>query len=105
MFVANPTNHLAREPLAARSSLAPPAEPFGDFHVGVLDRESPNFFDPFCRVAQPVLHLGRQSRSVSQGKFGLEASQVVLGHSTADVTQIYAERDFDLAKRVIRKMG
>jgi len=40
-----------------------------------------------------------------RGKFGLEASQVVLGHSTADVTQIYAERDFDLAKRVMREMG
>jgi site-specific recombinase XerC len=25
--------------------------------------------------------------------FGLEAAQVILGHSAADVTQIYAERD------------
>lgn len=38
-------------------------------------------------------------------EFGLEACQVVLGHSKADVTQIYAERDFELAKEVMRKIG
>ncbi len=37
--------------------------------------------------------------------FGLEASQVVLGHSAADVTQIYAERDMALAARVAREVG
>ena len=38
-------------------------------------------------------------------RFGLEAAQVVLGHSQADVTQIYAERDLELAKQVAREMG
>lgn len=38
-------------------------------------------------------------------KHGLEAAQVILGHSKADVTQVYAERDESLAKRVIRDMG
>ncbi|MCA9172442.1 MAG: site-specific integrase, partial [Planctomycetales bacterium] len=38
-------------------------------------------------------------------KFGLEASQVVLGHSAADVTQIYAERDMQLAAKVAREVG
>ena len=38
-------------------------------------------------------------------QFGLEAAQVVLGHSRADVTQTYAERDMDLAKRVALKLG
>lgn len=38
-------------------------------------------------------------------QFGLEAVQVVLGHATADVTQIYAERDHSLAARVMKKMG
>jgi integrase len=37
--------------------------------------------------------------------FGLEASQVVLGHASADVTQIYAERDAELARRVAREVG
>jgi len=36
---------------------------------------------------------------------GLEAAQVVLGHSRADVTQIYAERDAALARAIAEKMG
>jgi len=38
-------------------------------------------------------------------QFGLEAAQVALGHSQADVTQIYAERDLTLAAEVMRKIG
>jgi hypothetical protein len=30
---------------------------------------------------------------------------VALGHATADVTQVYAERDLDLALRVALAMG
>jgi integrase len=37
--------------------------------------------------------------------YGLEAAQVVLGHSKADVTQVYAERDYALAARVAREVG
>jgi integrase len=40
-----------------------------------------------------------------QSKFGLEAAQVVLGHSTADVTQIYAERDLAKAMEVAQQIG
>lgn len=38
-------------------------------------------------------------------RFGLEAAQVALGHSNADVTQIYAERDYGLAESVMREVG
>lgn len=38
-------------------------------------------------------------------KYGLEAAQVVLGHSKADVTQIYAQRDGDLAAQIMREIG
>jgi integrase len=38
-------------------------------------------------------------------KYGLEGSQVVLGHSTANVTQVYAERNFELAKQIMSEMG
>jgi integrase len=38
-------------------------------------------------------------------RFGLEAAQVTLGHATADVSQIYAERDLTLAAEVMRKIG
>jgi integrase len=36
---------------------------------------------------------------------GLEAAQVLLGHSSADVTQVYAERDLALASRVAEQIG
>lgn len=36
---------------------------------------------------------------------GLEAAQVVLGHARADVTQIYAERNEELAAAVAAKLG
>lgn len=38
-------------------------------------------------------------------RFGLEAAQVVLGHSYADVTQIYAERDLLKAAALIQEVG
>lgn len=38
-------------------------------------------------------------------RFGLEAAQVALGHSSADVTQVYAERDYDKAADVMAKIG
>ena len=38
-------------------------------------------------------------------RFGLEAAQTVLGHSQANVTQIYAERDYALAARVAKEVG
>jgi integrase len=38
-------------------------------------------------------------------RFGLEAAQVMGGHATADVTQIYAERDQSLAERVASEIG
>jgi hypothetical protein len=37
--------------------------------------------------------------------FGLEAAQVLLGHAKADVTQIYAEKDADLAATVAAAIG
>ena len=38
-------------------------------------------------------------------RYGLEAAQVLLGHSSADVTQVYAERDYALAARVAKEVG
>ncbi len=40
-----------------------------------------------------------------RGQFGLEAAQVLLGHTKADVTQIYAERDMNRAANVAAKIG
>ncbi len=38
-------------------------------------------------------------------KYKLEGAQVALGHKRADVTQVYAERDFDLARKIALEMG
>ena len=38
-------------------------------------------------------------------EYGLEGSQVVLGHAKADVTQIYAERNFELARTIMSETG
>jgi integrase len=38
-------------------------------------------------------------------QYGLEAAQVALGHSRADVTQVYAERDLTLAFKVASEVG
>ncbi|MBX9622706.1 MAG: site-specific integrase [Gemmataceae bacterium] len=38
-------------------------------------------------------------------RFGLEAAQAALGHERADVTQVYAEKNLDLAARVAAEIG
>jgi integrase len=37
--------------------------------------------------------------------FGLDVAQIVLGHATADVTQIYAELDMQRAIQVMESVG
>ena len=57
-----------------------------------IDRFSPN-------------QLRHTAATMIRKKHGLEAAQVILGHSMADVTQIYAERDQELARRVMKEIG
>jgi integrase len=38
-------------------------------------------------------------------QFGLEAAQVALGHSQAQITEVYAERDLALAAKVAKQIG
>ncbi len=40
-----------------------------------------------------------------RAQFGLEAAQVTLGHSNANITQVYAERDLSKAIEVARQVG
>ncbi|HCS54020.1 tyrosine-type recombinase/integrase [uncultured Rubinisphaera sp.] len=48
----------------------------------------------------------RHSRATEIRKdFGIEAAQVSLGHSHADVTQVYAERNLGLAIEIAKKTG
>ncbi len=43
--------------------------------------------------------------TLARRQYGLEAAQVALGHSRADVTQVYAERDLTLALKVAAEVG
>ena len=36
---------------------------------------------------------------------GVEAAQVILGHARADVTQVYAEKNQELAMRIAKETG
>jgi integrase len=48
----------------------------------------------------------RHSRATEiRRQFGIEAAQVSLGHSRADVTQVYAERNERLASEIAAKIG
>ncbi len=49
--------------------------------------------------------LRRAAATEMRKKFGLDAAQVILGHAAADVTQVYAERDAEKAREVVRQMG
>ena len=49
--------------------------------------------------------LRHSAATAIRKQFGLEGAQIILGHSKADVTQIYAERDTKLAADIARKIG
>jgi integrase len=51
------------------------------------------------------LQLRHTAATMIRSKYGLEAAQTVLGHSKADVTQIYAERDLAKAHEVMAEIG
>lgn len=40
-----------------------------------------------------------------RAQYGLEAAQVILGHANAAITEVYAERDFRLAEKVVEEVG
>jgi integrase len=51
-------------------------------------------------------HQLRHSRGTEvRRRYGIEAAQVALGHARADVTQIYAERNMEQARRIAKEMG
>lgn len=53
-----------------------------------------------------TLNQLRHSRATEVRKtYGLEAAQVILGHAKADVTQIYAERNLNLAIQIAKETG
>jgi integrase len=51
------------------------------------------------------LRLRHARATEIRGRYGLEASQCVLGHERADVTELYAQRNQALAARVMAEIG
>lgn len=40
-----------------------------------------------------------------RAKYGLEAAQVALGHESMDITQVYAEKNLELARKIASEIG
>jgi integrase len=51
------------------------------------------------------LQLRHTAATAIRARYGLEASQVVLGHAKADVTQLYAARDLAKAHAIMAEIG
>lgn len=62
-----------------------------------------------CKAASVAIWSPNQLRHARatevRHEFGLEAAQVALGHSNANVTQIYAERDLSKSMEVAKRLG
>jgi integrase len=62
-----------------------------------------------CRKAGILTWAPNQIRHTTgtevRKSYGIEGAQVILGHSRADVTQVYAERDHEMARRIAEEIG
>jgi integrase len=63
-----------------------------------------------CRRAKVAVWSPRQLRhtraTMIRRKYGsIEAAKAVLGHADTKVTEIYAERDLELAAKIMREIG
>ncbi len=70
--------------------------------IAVFKSEAMHWRRQFCWSPNQLRH--KAATDIRQ-RFGLEAAQVALGHSRADVTEIYASRDRGLAASVAEAMG
>lgn len=76
----------------------------------IAERNESRPEDQQRRPITPIPHwhphqLRHSIGTLIRTQYGLEGSQVYLGHATADVTQIYAERDLALARRIAKELG
>ena len=62
-----------------------------------------------CLKAQVPVWRPNQLRHTAateiRREFGLEAAQAILGHASANITQVYAERDSEKARRIAGEVG
>ena len=60
------------------------------------------------RAGVPIwspLQLRHNAATAIRARFGLEAAQVIMGHAQANITEVYAEKDLALARRVAAEVG
>ncbi len=73
----------------------------GAIDYGMKKARKAGYVFPHWHPHQLRHTLGTQVRQTH----GLEAARAALGHARSDVTETYAERDIELAKRVARETG
>lgn len=67
-----------------------------------LSREAAKWRDENCWSPNQLRH---SFATRARREFGLEAARVTLGHSSAAVSEIYAERDQEAARAVVARIG
>lgn len=118
-YLFSPAKAMAEFRAAQRASRKTPVQPSQQHRAKARPKKRPG--DSYSRcsydkaVAKACAKAGVPSWHPNQlrhshateirRRFGLEAAQVSLGHSRADVTQVYAERDLSLAEKVAREIG
>jgi integrase len=74
--------------------------------VNAAGARNPEFGPALPPIAHWHPHQLRHTHATQvRRQFGLEAAQVALGHSAADVTQVYTARDLSLAVKVAKEIG
>ena len=81
-----------------------PSRPVADRAKKMTDGERRELKEWRRKHRWSPLRLRHTAATIIRSRFGLEASQVVLGHAKADVTQIYAARDLAKAHAVMAEM-
>jgi integrase len=69
---------------------------------------APYKFEKSDAVLFPAWHpnqLRHSAATLLRERFGLEAAQLVLGHSDPRITQVYAERNFSAAAKIMGEVG
>jgi integrase len=67
-----------------------------------LNKRATEWHEKHCWAPNQLRH----SRATAiRERYGIEAAQTVLGHADPKVTEIYAERDFEMAARIMSEIG
>jgi integrase len=49
--------------------------------------------------------LRHNAGTVLRKEYGIEVAKIILGHATLNATQVYAERDLERAREIVREIG